>query len=286
MSDSVQADRDKVLAQAIVNDFHEYFKRPPPLTEGSRYTLPHALILVPFAPEDGGLSIETFADMYERVGQVLLSKYETGMKTFAHQLAKPDAEVWVSGNIAAVLVGWSATIDGRDFVQSLNLCTLHRIAGSNSDEGGNPWRISGVVDMNHLQPGTPVPQVDAGPVSEIIAPFEALLAYTKARDWEAIPSLLLPRAGATISQGSQDPITFMWPEYIKWLQDEAERGPIAEKKLFSCEARRCRDLAFVWAPFVLLVDGSEHTQGVSVCSFRLEDGRWLISNLREAYFSK
>ncbi|KAH7138745.1 hypothetical protein B0J11DRAFT_574698 [Dendryphion nanum] len=285
MSDSVQTDGDKALAQAIINDFHEYFSSPPPLTKGSRYVLPHALITVPLPPALGGLTTETFADMYERVGQLLLGQYDSGVKSFTHRLAEPNAEVWVSGNIAAVFVGWSASVDGRDIVHTVHLCSLHRIRNQNSNYG-NPWRISGLVDMMHLSPEIPVPPVETGPVLEIIAPFEALLAYIKARDWKAIVPLLLPGGGATILQGSQAPVTFVWPEFIKQLQVEAESGPVTEKKLFNCEARRCSDLAFVWAPFMLVTDGRELGQGVSVCSFRLEEGQWLITGLQETSFDK
>ncbi|KAF5003302.1 hypothetical protein FDECE_10132 [Fusarium decemcellulare] len=286
MSDSLQTDADKALALAIVNDFHEYFSSPLPLTEGSRYTLPRALIIVPFSPEMGGLKIEHFADMFERVSQVLAKSYESGAKDFRHRLAEPEAEIWVSGNIAAVLVGWSASMDGRgDFVHTVNLCTLHRLPHESSTNG-NPWRISGLIDMNHLKPEVPAPPVETGPLSEIMAPYEALLAHIEARDWDAIPPLLLPGAGATIAQDSEAPDTFMWPEFIKRLQVEAESSPATQKKLLNCEARRCDDLAFVWAPFVLMVDGREHAEGVSVCSFRLEEGQWLISGLQETSFTK
>ncbi|KAM5356954.1 hypothetical protein ACJ41O_003600 [Fusarium nematophilum] len=286
MSSSLQTDADKALVLAIVNDFHEYFSSLLPLTEGSRYTLPRALIIVPFSPEMGGLKIENFSDMYERVSQALAKQYESGTKGFRHRLAEPEAEVWLSGNIAAVLVGWTASMNGRgDFVHTVHLCTLHRLPNEYSTNG-NPWRISGLVDMKHLPPEMLAPPVETGPLSEIIAPFEALLAHIEARDWEAIPPLLLPGAGATISQESQIPDTFMWPEFIKRLQAEAESGPVAEKKLLNCEARRCGDLAFVWAPFVLIIDGCENAQGVSVCSFRLEEGEWLISGLQETSFTK
>jgi len=285
MSDLVQADSNKALVQAIVNDFHEYFSSPPPFTKGSRYVVPHALSTSPLPPALGGLTTETFADMYERISPLLLKQYDSGVKSFKHRLAEPNAEVWVSGNIAAVFVGWVASVDGRDFVHAVHLCSLHRMANQNSDDG-NPWRISGLVDATHLSPEIPLPPVQTGPVSEIIAPFEALLAHIKARDWKAIPPLLLPRGGATISQGSQDPVTFLWPAFITQLQVEAESGPITEKKLFNCEARRCSDLAFVWAPFILVTDGRKHGQGVSVCSFRLEEGKWLITGLQETSFNK
>jgi hypothetical protein len=276
---------DSVLAQALLSDFHAYFSSLPPFTEGSRYALPHALITVPLPPALGGLTTETFADMYERVGPMLLRLHDSGVKSFVHRLAEPNAEVWVSGNIAAVFVGWSASVDGHDMLHTTTICTLHRIENKNSDNG-NPWRISGMVDMMHLTPEMPVPPVETGPVSEIIAPFEALLAHIKERDWEAIPPMLLPRGGATISQGSQAPATFAWPAFIKQLQVEAERGPVTEKKLLNCEARRCSDLAFIWAPFLLVADGREYAQGVSVCSFRLEEGQWLICGLQETSFDK
>lgn len=47
MSDSAQEDSDKALVQLLVKGFHEYFSKHPPLTEGSRYILPDALITVP-----------------------------------------------------------------------------------------------------------------------------------------------------------------------------------------------------------------------------------------------
>jgi hypothetical protein len=284
MSNLAQEDSDKTLIKAIVNDFHAYFSSPLPLTKGSCYTLLHGLIVVPLPPQLGGLKIENFADMYERVSPLLQVQYDSGVKSFLHRLAEPEAEIWVSGGIAAVLVGWSAAVDGRDIVHTINLCSLYRIANENANSG-NPWRISGLVDMKHFPPEIPLPLVEAGPVSDIIAPFETLLAHIKGQDWEAIPQLLLPGGGATISQGPQTLATLLWPEFINWLQADAERGPIAEKKLVNCEARRCGDLAFVWAPFMLIINGREHAQGVNICSFREEEGQWLISSLQEGTFN-
>jgi hypothetical protein len=282
MSSSSHFNNEQTQALAVVNDFHGYFSSPPPFTQGSRFTIPQGLITVPFPPEMGGLKTENFKDMYERVSGLLAKTQEAGPTGFKHQLAKPEAEVWVSGDIAAVLVGWSASMDGRgEFVHTVHLVTLHRLPEDESSDG-NPWRIVGSVDMNHLSPDIPAPPVETGPLSEIITPFEALLTHIKAQDWEAITPLLLPGAGATVWQDSQDPKTFLWPEYIKHLQAQAKSGSAVEKKLLNCEARRCADVGFVWAPFVIEVDGEEHAQGVSVCTFRLEDGKWLISGLQEA----
>jgi hypothetical protein len=238
------------------------------------------MIVVPM----GDLSIETFSGMYERVGPMLAKSYEAGRTGFRHWLSEPEAEIWVSGNIAAVLVGWSATLDGHTkLLHTVNVCTLHRLADGYAP-GGNPWRISGLVDMAHLPPETPIPAVESD-VSDIIALFETLVACINAQDWQSIPALLLPGSGATISQEAEAPETFLWPELIKRLQVGAEGGHVTEKKLLNCESRRCSDLAFVWAPFVLVTDGVERTRGIDVCSFRLEKGEWLVSGLQETISS-
>lgn len=286
MASTSHLNNEQAQVLAVVNDFHEYFGSPPPFTEGSRFTIPQGLITVPFPPEMGGLKTENFKDMYERVSGLLAKSQEAGPTGFKHQLAKPEAEVWVSGNIAAVLVGWSASMDGRgEFVHTVHLVTLHRLREDNSSDG-NLWRIVGSIDMNHLPPDIPAPPVETGPLSDIIAPFEALLTHIQAQDWEAITPLLLPGAGATVWQNSQAPETFLWTEYIKHVQAQAKSGSAVEKRLLNSEARRCADLAFVWAPFIVEVDGEEHGQGVSVCTFRLEDGKWLIIGLQEVTFRK
>jgi hypothetical protein len=138
--------------------------------------------------------------------------------------------------------------------------------------------------MAHLPPETPIPAVESD-VSDIIALFETLVACINAQDWQSIPALLLPGSGATISQEAEAPETFLWPELIKRLQVGAEGGHVTEKKLLNCESRRCSDLAFVWAPFVLVTDGVERTRGIDVCSFRLEKGEWLVSGLQETISS-
>jgi hypothetical protein len=281
MSSAPQTDTEKALALAAVNDFHEYFSSPPPFTKGSRFALLHAMIVVPM----GDLSIETFSGMYERVGPMLAKQYEAGRTGFRHWLTEPEAEIWVSGNIAAVLVGWTATLDGRTkLLHTVNICTLHRLSDG-YPPGENPWRISGLVDMAHLPPEVRVPAVETD-VSDVITLFETLIARINAKDWQTIPRLLLPGSGATISQDAGAPETFLWPELIKRLQVEAERCPVAEKRLLNCEARRCSDLAFVWAPFVLITDGAERAQGVDVCSFRFERGGWLTSGFQETMSSK
>lgn len=280
MSSTPQTETEKLLALAAVSDFHEYFSSPPPFTKGSQFALPHAMIVVPM----GDLSIETFSGMYERVGPMLAKSYEAGRTGFRHWLSEPEAEIWVSGNIATVLVGWSATLDGRiKLLHTVNLCTLHRLADDLAP-GENPWRISGLVDMAHLPPETPVPAVESD-VSVVVTTFETLVARINAKDWQSIPALLLPGSGATISQEAGAPETFLWTELIKRLQVEAEGGSVTEKKLLNCESRRCSDLAFVWAPFVLVTDGIESAWGVDVCTFRSEKGEWLVSGLQETVFS-
>ncbi|KAJ0134492.1 hypothetical protein HZ326_22441 [Fusarium oxysporum f. sp. albedinis] len=213
----------------------------------------------------GGLKTESFDDMYERVGGLLAKQQESGPTGFKHQLAEPRADLWVSQNIAAVFVGWSASMDGRsEFIHTVHLCTLHRQSDDILSDG-NPWRISALVDMKHLLPEQPVPSRLGG---------------------HSRPVLLLPGAGATISTDGHAPETFMWPELIEHLQQQAQNEPTIEKRLLNCEARRCSDLGFVWAPFVLQVGGIEISHGVSVCSFRLEGGRWLISSLCETRYTK
>ncbi|KAF4345629.1 hypothetical protein FBEOM_394 [Fusarium beomiforme] len=281
MSSSRPLETDEAFILSTVSNFHEFFSSPPPFTEGSRFTLPNALSVVPLPPDLGGLKIETFADMYERVSGLLAKQYEVGMKGFRHQLAEPKAEVWISGNISAALLGWSASIDGREnFVHTLHLCTLHRLQEGEWTDS-NPWRISGLIDMQHLPPEVPVPDIETGPLTEIFGLFEALLAHIRAQDWKAIFPLLLPGAGATISRNCQVPKTYMWPEFVEKLREEAESRLVPERKLLNCEGRRCMDLAFLWAPFVLEVEGLEQVRGVSVPSFRLVEGQWMISGLQE-----
>lgn len=280
MSSASQTRAEKALALAAVSEFHGYFSTPPPFTKGSHFTLPHAMIVVPM----GDLSIETFSGMYERVGPMLAKSYEAGRTSFRHWLSEPEAEIWMSGNIAAVLVGWSATLDGHNkLLHTVNLCTLHRLSDGYAP-GENPWRISGLVDMAHLPPETPIPAVESD-VSDVVTLFETLITRINAKDWQSIPALLLPGSGATISQDTKAPETFLWPKWIDRLQVEAESGPIAEKRLRNCESRRCSDLAFVWAPFVLVTDGVERAQGVDVCTYRSEKGKWLVSGLQETVSS-
>ncbi|KAL6918484.1 hypothetical protein FSST1_009979 [Fusarium sambucinum] len=280
MSQSRPSDAENSLILSTVASFHEYFSSPPPFIEGSNYTLPHGLSVVPLPPNLGGLKIETFADMYERVGGLLAKQYEVGTKSFRHQLAEPEAEVWMSGNIAAVLVGWSASIDDREnFVHTLHLCSLYRLQGQDS---GNPWRISGLIDMQHLPPDVSVPNIELGPLPEIVGLFETLLARIEAQDWESVLPMLLPGAGATVSQEDEPAKTFMWPEWIEKLQTAEKSGILHQRRIHNLETRRCMDLAFIWAPFVLEMEGHEQGRGVIVASFRQEGDQWLISGFQEA----
>ncbi|KAL4723048.1 hypothetical protein ACLX1H_010289 [Fusarium chlamydosporum] len=235
MSSLSQLNTDQAQVLDIVRGFHQYFSSPPPFVKGERFALPHGLITVPFPPEMGGLKTESFEDMYERVSGLLAKQQESGPTGFKHQLAEPQAEVWVSHNMAAVFVGWSASMDGRgEFIHTVHLCTLYRQSDSILSDK-NPWRISALVDMKHLSPEQPVPSVETGPMSEIIAPFQDFLKHIKDQDWEAIPALLLPGAGATMSTDSHAPETFMWPELIERLKQQAENELATEKRLLKCE---------------------------------------------------
>ncbi|KAL3588197.1 hypothetical protein FPOAC2_14096 [Fusarium poae] len=150
MSPLSQLNAEQVQVLDIVRGFHEYFSSAPPFKEGERFALPHGLITVPFPPEMGGLKTECFDDMYERVSGLLAKQQESGPTGFKHQLAEPKADVWVLQNIAAVFVGWSASMDGRgEFIHTVHLCTLHR-QSDDIPSDGNPWRISALVDNSGM----------------------------------------------------------------------------------------------------------------------------------------
>ncbi|KAH8901197.1 hypothetical protein GQ53DRAFT_850672 [Thozetella sp. PMI_491] len=281
MAELGQKDGEKASVQAAVNAFHESLSEKPPFTNVSRFVVPDAISVGLIM---GDLHVETFTTMYKRSGEKIAEVYSSGVKNFEHRSAEPEPEVWTSGNLAVDFRGYAGYFDGQKMIHGVSIHTLHQFTGK-SDVEGNPWRISGLTTLSQLAQGLPSPVIETGPVPEITAPFKTFLAHAKARDWEAIVPLLLPGGGATISRGSESPVGLTWPAYIQQLKDEAESKPSAvfEKTLGDCEVRRYKDIAFVWAPFKLLVDGAEQAQGVNVCTFsKKEEGKWLIGGIQEA----
>jgi hypothetical protein len=277
-------DNDAAQVIDVITQYHDYFSATLPFTDFSKYTLPHGMVVLQFKPSMDGLNVETFADMYSRVGTFLGSLYASGkVKHFAHHHeTEPAAEIWVSGNIAAAVAPWSASTDGEKMAHSVAVIILHKHTGKvDSDE--NPWRISGICGGPHVNPAQPAPPVERDGLEDAVAPFQTLLARTKAREWEAIPYLLISGGAAVLSRDAEPPATLPWSEYVQLLQTEASNRP--ERRFEEFQPRRWGNTAFIWAPFSYAADGGEHAgQGVIACGLVQHENQWRIAVLVESIF--
>jgi hypothetical protein len=115
----------------------------------------------------------------------------------------------------------------------------------------------------------------------VYAPFQALLDTLPQRNYEQIRHHLLPGGMATLVRNGQ-PNQLHFDAFIDRLQhlpfppnlkiEETVHDPIVHID---------DDIAVLWAPYTVTVDGKIDHCGTNIITLIRRDGRWLISNIAD-----
>ncbi|MBU9276860.1 hypothetical protein [Burkholderia gladioli] len=107
----------------------------------------------------------------------------------------------------------------------------------------------------------------------VLAPLLALLDGLRRRDREAMLAQVMPDSAATIIREGR----VLHYSLRALLERELPSGEVDEQ-LFHPEVRIDDDIAMIWAPYKLFIDGRLHHSGTNILSLvRQSDGLWLIA---------
>ncbi|MEK6370897.1 MAG: hypothetical protein V4803_33445 [Burkholderia gladioli] len=107
----------------------------------------------------------------------------------------------------------------------------------------------------------------------VLAPLLALLDGLRRRDREAMLAQVMPDGGATIIRDGR----VLHYSLRTLFEREFPPGEVDEQ-IYDPEVRIDDDIAMIWAPYKLFIDGRLHHRGTNIMSLvRQSDGRWLIA---------
>ena len=116
----------------------------------------------------------------------------------------------------------------------------------------------------------------ATPDEPVLAPINAMFDGMAKRDAAAIKRPLLPGGGLVLMRdGKPTQMTF---DAFAEASGKPGKGQI-EERIHDPLVRIDNDLAVVWAPFELLVDGKVDRCGTDVFNLVHTDGKWLIASV-------
>jgi hypothetical protein len=124
-----------------------------------------------------------------------------------------------------------------------------------------------------LPPWKPLPMSDSAE-GAVMAPINALLAALTARDGAAILAQTRPDGSATAV--AEKIHRQSWAELAGGLKGGPER---LEEKLTDPAIEIDGDIAMVWSPYVVTIDGKTHHCGVDHFDLVRESGAWKVLNL-------
>ncbi|KAH8913030.1 hypothetical protein BR93DRAFT_955449 [Coniochaeta sp. PMI_546] len=266
------ADEKATILDTVQNFMTSISLRRPPFSEAYKYVLPDAWCVLSHPDEAWVARIgETITRVEGKVAKVL----EGGAKEFRERVTEPGPEVWVHEDLGAVWAGYQVSVDGKEVSRGINLFGLHR-----TPDG---WKISGIADTQ-AEPGSELEPISKVAGSELMRPIDHFLQCLTDHEWDKIWSNLSSEGGITNSRRSMGLLqSSTWPELIEKLTSLLESGPpgVMQEVLFDVEARVCGDFAFVWAPFVININGQTTDKGVNIFTMLRKDDKWTISGCQD-----
>ena len=109
-------------------------------------------------------------------------------------------------------------------------------------------------------------------------PFQGILDGLSAKDHEAVRKHLLPGGMATLIRDGKV-LQLDFEAFVARLPTTGV-GDI-EEVIHEAIVHVDENIAVIWAPYSVLVDGFLHHSGTNIISVILHDGRWLISNVAD-----
>lgn len=133
--------------------------------------------------------------------------------------------------------------------------------------------------MAPMEKGTALPPPGAEEAA-VLAPVNALLAAITARDAAAIAATLRPDGAATVAiEGPSGSRTIRNTPFAELPARLTAGTARAEERLGMPAIEIDGDIAMVWAPYTLLLDGKLDHCGTDHFSLARENGQWRIAAL-------
>jgi hypothetical protein len=112
-------------------------------------------------------------------------------------------------------------------------------------------------------------------------PINALLDDFSHPDWDVLKQWFLPNAGVTLYRPPAEPAPMTMEQSIVRLQGMIKSGITIQEKLHDIQVRKHGDIALVWAPFVVEINGVPKHDGVNAFTLLRREGRWVFSGCQD-----
>ncbi|KAF5665751.1 1-aminocyclopropane-1-carboxylate deaminase [Fusarium denticulatum] len=217
--------------------------------------------------------IQSTPDTIEQttLGELFLS--DTKQKGHLEWAIDEPQEIFIREKLAAVWTGWSIRADDGTIIS-------HKkgILGLAYTDGR--WKVSGLASTERSL-DTPNPEDEKHLTQEIMKPINALLEDFSHPDWDVLKQWFLPNAGVTLYRPPADPAPMTMEQSIVRLQGMIKSGITIQEKLHDIQVRKHGDIALVWAPFVVEINGVPKHDGVNAFTLLRREGRWVFSGCQD-----
>lgn len=126
-----------------------------------------------------------------------------------------------------------------------------------------------------LPPANPIPYEDAE-AAPVLAAANRFLATLSANDPKALLDQVRAEGGATATDGARPVKRMSWSEFAVQIKPDGHRY---EEKLIGPAVEIDGDIAMIWSPYVLLVDGKLAHCGTDHFDLVRENGQWKVLNV-------
>ncbi|KAF5976109.1 1-aminocyclopropane-1-carboxylate deaminase [Fusarium bulbicola] len=205
------------------------------------------------------------------LGELFLS--DTKQKGHLEWAIDEPRELFIHEKFVVVWTGWYIRADDGTIIRPKK-----GILGLAYTEGR--WKISGLASTERSL-ATPRPEDEAALTQEIMKPINALLDDFSHPDWDVLKQWFLPNAGVTLYRPPAEPAPVTMEQSIVRLQGMIKSGITIQEKLHDIQVRKHGDIALVWAPFVVEINGVPKHDGVNAFTLLRREGRWVFSGCQD-----
>ncbi|KAF5232028.1 hypothetical protein FAUST_8948 [Fusarium austroamericanum] len=182
-------------------------------------------------------------------------------------------EIFVHEKLAAVWTGWSIRADDGSIIS-------HKkgLVGLAFTQGR--WKVSGLASTERSI-DIPNPKDETHLEQDIMKPINALLNDFSHPDWDTLKEWFLPDAGVTLYRPPSEPAPMTLEQSIRRLQNMIKSGITMQEKLHHAQVRKHGDLALVWAPFVVEINGQAMHHGVNAFTLFKKSDKWCFGGCQD-----
>ncbi|KAF5005416.1 hypothetical protein FDECE_8137 [Fusarium decemcellulare] len=260
--------RTDTIVTATLNEFNGVLAKKPPFSDEARkYVLESSLAVLSTSK---GLRQMTLGNMIDEE-EALSQNPEFRRKFYAG-----SQKAWVHEDLAAAWIEFCHVVgDGLEGNGEVLVRRGARLYGFAFTDGS--WKITGLASTET----EPSSEEESDVTPEIMKPINALLADFSNPDWDKLKEWFLPGAGCTLYRPPAAPTAMTMEQSIVRLQNMIKAGANIQEKIHDVEVRSHGDLGFVWAPFVVELDGNPRHTGVNIFTFLKRDGKWVFSGCQD-----